>query len=113
VISDTKHRQPENNTLLANRFIMTANQKVDKINELEKKRENWKEFAYKMQELIKDENRSRRNYRSLLHHIRVFFGVYKEQFELVIINNEVGLLQLNFDYAMAEVEKLDKAILDL
>lgn len=92
---------------------MTANEKLEKIKNLEKKLENWKGFALKMQELINDEKRSERNYMSILHHIRVFFGIYKEQFELGCLNNEIGLLQVNFNYANEEIKKIEKEIIDL
>jgi len=87
--------------------------KINKIKELEKEIEDWQKFALSIRDIINDEKRAERNYRSILHHIRVFFGIYKNQFELTVLNNKAGLLEINFDFAMKEIEKLKEEVIKL
>jgi len=93
---------------------MHALEKIDKILDYQKKLDNWNKYAEYMRALIKDEERQKKNYRSVLYLIRNFLGLpLKDQFELSVLNNEVGLLKVNLDYANEEIFKLEQAIMEL
>jgi len=79
-------------------------------NNLENKANKYAEY---MRALIKDEERQKKNYRSILHLIRNLLGLpLKDQFELSWLNNEIGLLKVNLDYANSEIFKLEQAIVE-
>lgn len=85
---------------------MDALKKIEKINQLSQHLELWQVFALSISDILKDVDRGKKNYRSVLHAIRVFFGIYKDQFQTVQLNSNEEFLKLNFDFAMKQIDKI-------
>lgn len=93
----------------------SAEQKIHRIHELETQLRVWQSFASKILDILDDSDHKSKNYRSVLHHIRVLLNkktTEHDQFDLRCLNDEAGLLRVNYQYASEEIERLKTAILN-
>lgn len=92
---------------------MTTQEKINKIKQLEKELEDWSGFARIMKSKIGNVGSSYNHFWSVSYYIKKLFGQddYKGRHDQgATLNEEKGLLQLNYDYAAKRVKEIEQQI---